>query len=70
MRFGDAETFKHMNSDRKASLERIFRAGIEGVRPERLIASALKGAIEGTERVPLASMVQAVPRARPEIVMH
>ena len=49
-----------MNSNRKASLERIFRAGIEGVRPERLIASALKGAIEGTERVPLA--IEIAPR--------
>jgi glycerate-2-kinase len=43
-----------MNSDRKANLERIFQAGIEAVRPERLIARALEGAIEGTQCVPRA----------------
>jgi glycerate 2-kinase len=43
-----------MNPDGKANLERIFRAGIEAVRPERLIASALLGAIAGTRRVPEA----------------
>jgi len=43
-----------MNADSKAKLEQIFRAGIEAVRPERLIARALEGAIPGTQRVPEA----------------